>query len=542
MVLHSRVVLMAVLAIIGAHAAEALGQDLTERARQAAARRISVTPEVVQLKREALARPLGPDAFVPSELECVTVSSARNVNLDCDHPFLPKNEPDIEVDPADPLHMVVSANDYESCCDQFYTTFDGGQRWFTGDMSVEDDRRIGSDPVTTFDPKSGRVLHASLNFLGRGDDSDVVVSPSKDGGVTWLRPVEVADGSNFGDPGDFLSPDKEWMVTDVNPSSPFYGRTYVTWTAFRFGASGFEASPIFEAHSSDGGQSWSTPKEISGRNGQFCTFQISGGAGRCDEDQSSVGTIAPDGTLYVAFENTQHQAAWEPGEVGESQYLVVRSRDGGATFSDPVHVVDLEDGSADYPQNVDRRPTLTGFQVRVGSDGYIVADPRTGKLFLVFSDNRAGRHDVRNPVTDTNVFLMTSADGVTWTGPFAVSDAPGDQWFPWADVNPVTGDLGVVYNDRSVVSSADLYGVTLSTGTAGAFTRTALSRYSDPVHSLFFRAFARDCPRCSTFHGDYIGLDYGSDGSANAVWTQMSRFFDLGGRTGFTEDIFFSRR
>src|SRR4051812_28763929 len=48
--------------------------------------------------------------------ECTasTPSGAANTNRDCDDP-LPNNEPDIEVDPANPLHMVASSNDYGSC-------------------------------------------------------------------------------------------------------------------------------------------------------------------------------------------------------------------------------------------------------------------------------------------------------------------------------------------------------------------------------------------------------------------------------------------
>jgi hypothetical protein len=40
--------------------------------------------------------------------ECtVDADGAPNVNLDCDEIF-PNNEPDIEVDPADPLHMIAT--------------------------------------------------------------------------------------------------------------------------------------------------------------------------------------------------------------------------------------------------------------------------------------------------------------------------------------------------------------------------------------------------------------------------------------------------
>jgi hypothetical protein len=47
-----------------------------------------------------------------SQLECtVAAGGAPNVRLDCDDPF-PNNDPELEVDPADPLHMIASSNDY----------------------------------------------------------------------------------------------------------------------------------------------------------------------------------------------------------------------------------------------------------------------------------------------------------------------------------------------------------------------------------------------------------------------------------------------
>ena len=111
-----------------------------------------------------------------SQFECTATAGKanKNVNLDCDDPF-PNNEPDIEVDPANPQHMVASSNDYGSCCDQYYTTFDQGQTWSTGNMSTEpatSQGPIGSDPVTVFDRKHGMTLHASLNFFLNGDFTD----------------------------------------------------------------------------------------------------------------------------------------------------------------------------------------------------------------------------------------------------------------------------------------------------------------------------------------------------------------------------------
>jgi hypothetical protein len=493
------------------------------------------------------------DQKTPSKLECRAGGDpAANVNLDCDGPT-PNNEPNIVVDPVDPQHMIASSNDYESCCDEFYTTFDGGHTWRTGDISVEapgKKARTGSDPVTSFDVKHGVAIHSSLNFQNDGCDGDVVASVSKDGGLHWDTVVEVGDAggpSQCEDNGLFN--DKEWIATDNNPRSPFYGRTYVTWTAFLSANVAVLESPIWEAHSDDGGLTWTTPKEISGSNPGLCTFQVDGPAGQCDEDQFSSIAIGPNGTVYVSFINDQNQALWEPGEVFDDQFLLVKSTDGGASWSPPAQIATLEDGSRDYPISVDGRQTLTNYQLRVASATDIAADPRTnGLLYFVFFDNRNGVHDVDNPVTNTDVFLVKSTNGGgSWSAPVRVNPADGgagnDQWFPWVDVSPTDGIVGVLYHDRSYDPTHDSYDTTLaeSTNGGGSFATSKISTASShPRDSRFFRATIPGCENCARFHGDYIGLAYGSDGSANAVWTDMR---EVDPATGlFLQFVDFARR
>ena len=480
--------------------------------------------------------------------ECKVTSTAKNVGLDCDDPY-PNNEPDITVDPIDPSHMIASSNDYGSCCDQFYTTFDGGHSWKTGNMSNEDAARTGSDPVTIFDRKHKVALHSSLNYTfndaGESCDGDLVVSPSKDGGIVWGKPVVVGGGQGCDSSSLQLFNDKEWITADNNPSSKYYGRVYLTWTVFESHHGNYVRSAIFAAHSDDGGKKWSDPDEISGTDPALCTFQLAGPAGQCDENQFSVPAVGPDGTVYVAFQNEQNQALWESGEQFDNQYLVVKSTDGGKHWSAPTFIVGLEDGSRDYPLNADGRQTLSGYQLRVDSAGNIVASPKDGRLYLVFADNRAGTHDADTPVTDTNVYVVSSSDGGTsWSGPTLVDPSPSDQWFPWVDVNPKNGTVGVLYNDRSTANS-DLYQAALAERSGGpAFKKKTVSTApSNPVDSLFFQAGDPACPACATFHGDYIRLAYGSDGKANMVWTDMREFVsdpDLG--TGYAQFIEFARK
>ena len=59
-------------------------------------------------------------------------------------------------------------------------------------------------------------------------------------------------------------------------------------------------------------------------------------------------------------------------------------------------------------------------------------------------------------------------------------------------------------------------------------------------HSLYFQAGVPECPECTFFHGDYLGLDYGSDGAANGAWTDMR---DLDPESGLHRQfIYYARR
>jgi hypothetical protein len=507
-------------------------------------------------------RALATTQVIGSEYECSVTGGTPNVKLDCDDPF-PNNEPQVAVNAGDPRNVIASSNDYGSCCDQYYTSLDRGGTWQTGNMSKESDAVTGSDPVTTFDVKHGTAIHTSLNYTfndnGEACNGDLVASISRDGGLGWAQPVVVYAGV-----GCDLSPyqifnDKEWVVTDNNPSSRFYGRSYATWSRFEFRDGSYQRSAIFEAHSSDGGFTWSTAQEISGANNALCTFQVAGPNGQCDEDQFSVPTVGPDGTVFVAFQNSQNAALWEAGDFGESQYLLVKSTDGGGSWSRPSFVVGLEDGSSDYPLNVNGRQTLTGYQIRVNSAGNIVAHPRTGQLFLVFSDNRDGVHDTAHPVTNAHVFLMRSFDqGKTWTGPTRVDPMSSDQWFPWVAVDPKDSKIGILYNVRrtsdralhdvalseAVVDDGDQSGAQQGNSDISFAKQTVNLKPSNLVDSRFFRAGVAGCERCTRFHGDYIGLSYGTDGAAHAVWTDQSEY--VAGPTpassGHVQFIYYSRK
>ena len=501
-----------------------------------------------------------------------------NILIDCDKfpPNVPgpTDETPIVVDPADPNHLLAGSNDYHLSFvgatvaarvpTGFYVSSDGGTTWTHGQIPMGNGASGGNgDPSPVFDRKFGTAHMAQLSG-GCGvlcGFIDVSVSNSSDGGFTWSNPVTVAHGQAAITPAAHAKfEDKEWLTADNYPDSPHYGRLYLTWTGFGLSGGAYLESPVMMAYSDNAGRTWSRPMEISGSSAALCTYQETGPANQCDEDQFSVPVVLPDldgvgpgkaGTVVVHFINEQNSSLWESASEFDDQILTVRSTDGGATWSDPVFAASLEDGARDYPVNVDGRLTQTGHQFRTQSAQGMSVDELTGDLYIFYADNRDGTHDPAagiTPVTKTNVFLAKSTDGgVSWGSPIRVTTGEGDRWFPWADARG--GVVKVMYMDGSYdLPNRDQYGITLSTSTNGAATWGAAQQVStalsDPDHSVWFRAKTADCYSCATFIGDYNGLTIDSLNRTHMVWTDMRRTVTVPqlSRTNKTEDVGYARR
>ena len=422
-----------------------------------------------------------------------------------------QNEPTIAVNPLDANLLIAGSNDEQrqppcgpgpvrgpdapaSDCSFFpnvgtsgiYTSSDGGVTWTN--RGLLDDQPSwhaaalvsDGDPVIAYGPRPGssgfsyangaRAYYATLaSFKGNAGPYPpnkapeyLAVSYSDDNGVSWSAPVLATTKNN---PNDFN--DKESLWVDDLPGSPYFGRVYVSYTEFR-SFTCCPSEPVMVTASTDGGQSFSAPKQLSpsGNNGT--------GNGR----QGSAVRSGPDGSVYVA---------WEQG----SAQVVAISRNGGGSWSRPVSmgpVADIED-------------PIPGSNFRTDSFPSIAADPRDGSTTLYASW-------VNRTATGGRVVVVTSTNrGVSWGTLQTVSTpAEGYAFFQGLDVAP-DGRVDLGYQAQVAIdpstygtgnAAIDSYYVSKQAGSWSSPVKVS-SASSDPAASAQ-NNLARQ------FYGDYNTL------------------------------------
>ena len=420
-----------------------------------------LTPIVDLLSGPVWLRMLGIDVYESTVSSAVSLSQAgglpiqlpyrvpspkfsRNLLISIDVSRIPyQAETSIVVNPLNPDNIVIGMNDYGVYGPSAYVSIDGGERWdgpFAMTPLLKDD--YGSDVSLAFD-REGRVYFAymsigfkyvTVNRVVFGDEkASIVVSRSDDGGFRWSPPTVAAVGDIYahGNEVVIVFLDRPRIAIGPDPSNLNRDRIYVTYTEFVLRYPLISEYPYVLAptvsvtiklvYSTDGGETWSSPRPVSP------TYSHILGEERRRIVQGSNPKVGRDGTLYVAYYDSLDEGPWD----GLFAPTIVRSKDGGRTFTKPIHV--------DYLPEMDYELPPTLFRAWVSMMPQIDVGPNE-EVYLVV----AAKPD------DSDIFFYRSLDGgESWSIARKLNDdkTNRDQFIPAIAVSP-NGTIHVSWADR----------------------------------------------------------------------------------------------
>jgi hypothetical protein len=494
-----------------------------------------------------------PTFVLSSPLDGASVQ-APNVTVNQDTAAAPQNETTIAVDPNNPNRVVAAANDYVtrtwtctlpdgSACSRHgdgysgtYVSNDGGKTWCCASKLDGSSQGTlipgvthlsggpydaGGDPAVTFDSR-GNAYYAGLGFDRTAPPNTVAVNRgtfNASGALSWGAPTFINQTTS---PSTFN--DKEWIAADANSGSPFRDRIYVTFTRFIFNPiNGFYVqSPIMEAHSSDGGRTFSAPQLI----GAPAIYS-----------QGSRPVVAPDGTVYVFFDGATRLAALD------STY-VVKSTDGGQTFSSPIQISTLNEISP---------PADTRFRVNSFPAADVAANGDVYTAWSTETQDANGAHAaaVYSKSTDggahwsTPALIFPALDASTRTPdgydtlPADVSLTPSthsvDTFWPAVGISP-SGRVYMSAYAADVVSPWQRCATTAKPSAVGRINCLALDDYINNARLDYAVAdLTTGVSNVVSTHpintrsqfgggfiGDYTAIAVGSDNVFHAFWTDTN--------------------
>jgi hypothetical protein len=269
------------------------------------------------------------------------------------------------------------------------------------------------------------------------------------------------------------------------------GTIYIPWAQFN-GLSGH--SPINVATSVDGGLSFQTP------------VVVTSGSVHSDQDARVV-TDPATGYAYLTFDNTIL------GGKGTAMF-VSRSTTHGASWEAPVRIGLFENPVCLFPPYCFN---VSGGQFR-GPGSYPVPafDPATHRLYVAYTDIVGGKAQIF--LTYANV-----ANLAQWSTPQIVAPASGDRLNVEMSVEPTTGRIDMMSQDRSYTNNSLVdvsYLGSRDGGNTWSVQRVTKSGWDPSRYGVPAAAGVRP------FIGDYNGI-VSTAGSVGMTWTGPGKTFGV---------------
>jgi uncharacterized coiled-coil protein SlyX len=471
------------------------------------------------------------DSVRPTILPESPFSVNVRVTRDYGGPF--ESEPSIAASPVNPDNLVVAAHQelgYTAIMGPYvvvgiYYTMDGGETWhgpvITKAYDPVNDFILG-DPALDAGPDGTfylaylsagyRPLPPPFNY-SQAFQSTVMLGVSRDGGETWEFKAAITpdymNATNLIIQGFYpftLFIDKEYIAVG---KSPLTNDTMIviSYTEFiegyNYTANDYITNvTIRVAVSHDGGETWLGPFAVSP------TITISAAEGPMVPRivQGSYPAIAPNGTIFVAYYDSLDDG-WLNGS---AVIMVVRSDDGGRTWSEPVIAAVIPNELTYYYTYKIGETEFPAFRWWSSMFPSIaVAD--NGTVYIAYTADPDGIG-----CDPADVYLVVSREwGRTWSQPVRVNDDPegscNAQFFPWVEAGP-DGSAHIVWADTRLAPARlgfDIYYDRYVNGTLVGNVR--VTDYTNPALWVFFV-------------GDYINLAV-TERNVHPVWTDTRRSF-----------------
>jgi hypothetical protein len=324
-------------------------------------------------------------------------------------------EPSLFVDPGDADRLAAAWIQDGGLAIMTGASRDGGRSWKTapapGASHCSGGRTGGVvDPWLSYGP-DGVLYLATLGadlapgFPLTNPQTQVAVNRSSDLGVSWSPVVAVQPE----DGGDY---DKPSLTADPRVA----GRVYAVWGS-RSGPGGAYGVSQF-AQSADGGRSWTAAQAIYVPVPSPPAWT-----------HGNVIAVLADGTLLDFFVLVNESPYF--GVALPDAEMVIRSSDGGRSWSAPVKI-------ADVPSRLAAKGSAEAQRIDDISVPAVALD-RSGTINLAWHQNPS-------PMTGAIMLARSHDEGRSWSAPSAAAEYGGQAFFPALATQP-DGTLGLLWYD-----------------------------------------------------------------------------------------------
>ncbi|HEY0144133.1 MAG TPA: pre-peptidase C-terminal domain-containing protein [Thermoanaerobaculia bacterium] len=319
-----------------------------------------------------------------------------------------RSESDIRVNYWNPSKIIAGSNNIGGSGMQgMYYSSDGGVTWGQTNLSLAGTDSFHSDP--TVDWSSDGIAWSTTMGIN-GNVLKVQSYRSTDGGATWTFDGTVS--------GTQTNTDKQMQWIDHSASSPYANNNYVIW---------HNGAPAYMNRRTSSG--WGTPIKVSGT-------ETTGTAIGSDVKTNASGDV------FGFYPDT-----------GSRGIYVVKSTNGGASYSAPVKIVTTYDSyDIGVPSFANRRILIyvSGGAYRNGTTNNVYAlwADLSGDTGCTTATNEPGTS--ASSTCKTRVWFSRSTDGgTTWSARVKINNQSGlnDQFNPFLAVDETNGNIGAIYYD-----------------------------------------------------------------------------------------------